>query len=1141
MQNLKLNKSNSPVLISALLFILFASFSVIYYSVASRAAEENAKNIFAGEVDRINNELTNSMSFYGSMLHSMKGLFEASEVVSAEEFKKFTSGISISTEYSPILSFTYIEKIESVEVASSATPRSDRYVVKYSEPQNEFNEKLIGMDFSARYPGAVKEALTIDGPVATEIFVDPYLNMNEVMVILPVYKEGSSEVVIDGREQNISGFVSLSFRTKDLFDDIFSPGSTNRLLITDIFEENQTNPEALIYSNSIYPASYLPEHVFIQTKEFANKNWTIRFSSTENFSKSVGQGNKIIYIVIAGLLISILLAATAYFILTSRSRALKLAEIMTKDLGEDEKKLRKLNRALLTISEANQVVVKEKDEQKLLDSVCNILIKIAGYQLVWIGYAEHDEAKTLRVASWAGHSDGYVEKLRVTWSNSDPRGRGPAGRAIREGKTIVESDFSEDPNFDPWREDAEIRGYKGGIFIPLTSRNKLLGSLNIYSSEKNVFSKEEIEMLEELAADVAFSISSVRVQSEKEATEKALKESEELMSQYMKNSPIYTFIKEVTPTDIKVLKASANYPEMIGSKGENIEGKTMKDLFPADFAAKIEADDRSVMESGKVLKIDEDFDGKNYTTIKFPVVIGKKRFLAGYTIDITDRKKNELVIEENERRFRNYFELPLVGRAVTSPEKGWLEVNQKLCDMLGYTREELIHKTWEEVTYPEDLAPDLKQFNRVLAGEIDDYTLEKRFIHKKGHIVYTNLSIQAVRNTDGSLNYIIALLFDITDKKIAEQELIKRMEELQQFRLAVDNASDHIIITDPDAKILYANKGVSKITGYSKEELIGSTPALWGGQMPKAFYENMWRTIKVEKKSFVGELTNKRKDGQLYEAEFSVSPILNDAGEIIYFVGVERDVTTAKKIEKSKNEFVSLASHQLRTPLTAINWYAEMLLSGDAGKLNDKQLEYVSELEGSSRRMTDLVSALLNVSRIDLGTFTINPKPTDIIKISKGVLKDLFIKISDKKIKIIEEYEKLPEINADPNLVTIILQNLVTNAVKYTPELGTVKIGIKEEGEYVLIAVEDNGYGIPLYQQDRIFQKFFRADNIVPVETDGNGLGLYMVKQIVDSAGGSISFTSKEGEGTIFIVKIPSSGMKRREGTRILEQKGFGI
>ncbi len=1014
MENLKPNKSNSPVLISALLFILFASFSVIYYSVASRAAEENAKNIFAGEVDRINNELTNSMSFYGSMLNSMKGLFEASEVVSAEEFKKFISGISISTEYSPILSFTYIEKIESVEVASSATPRSDRYVVKYSEPQNEFNEKLIGMDFSARYPGAVKEALTIDGPVATEIFVDPYLNMNEVMVILPVYKEGSSEVVIDGREQNISGFVSLSFRTKDLFDDIFFPGSTNRLLITDIFEENQTNPEALIYSNSIYPASYLPEHVFIQTKEFANKNWTIRFSSTENFSKSVGQGNKIIYIVIAGLLISILLAATAYFILTSRSRALKLAEIMTKDLGEDEKKLRKLNRALLTISEANQVVVKEKDEQKLLDSVCNILIKIAGYQLVWIGYAEHDEAKTVRVASWAGHSDGYVEKLKVTWSNSDPRGRGPAGRAIREGKTIVESDFSEDPNFDPWREDAEVRGYKGGIFIPLLSGNKLLGSLNIYSAEKNVFSKEEIGMLEELAADVAFSISSIRVQAEKEAAEKALKESEELLSQYMKNSPVYTFIKEVTPTDIRVLKASANYPEMIGSKGENIEGKTMKDLFPADFAAKINADDRSVMESGKVLKIDEDFNGRNYTTIKFPVVIGKKRFLAGYTIDITD-------------------------------------------------------------------------------------------------------------------------------KKIAEKELVKKVEELQQFRLAVDNASDHIIITDPDAKILYANKGVSEITGYSSEELIGSTPALWGGQMPKSFYEKMWHTIKVDKKPFVGELTNKRKNGQLYEAEFSVSPILSDTGEILYFVGVERDITTAKKIEKSKNEFVSLASHQLRTPLTAINWYAEMLLGGDAGKLNDKQLEYVGELAGSSRRMTDLVSALLNVSRIDLGTFTINPKPTDIIKLSKGVLRDLFVKINNKKIKIIEEYGKLSEINIDPNLATIILQNLITNAVKYTPDLGTVKVGIKEEGESIVITVEDNGYGIPLYQQDRIYEKFFRGDNIIPVETDGNGLGLYMVKQIIDSVEGSISFTSKEGEGSTFVVKIPLAGMRRREGTRILEQKGFGI
>ena len=359
--------------------------------------------------------------------------------------------------------------------------------------------------------------------------------------------------------------------------------------------------------------------------------------------------------------------------------------------------------------------------------------------------------------------------------------------------------------------------------------------------------------------------------------------------------------------------------------------------------------------------------------------------------------------------------------------------------------------------------------------------------------------------------------------------------------MAVTEASDHIIITDPSAKIIYVNRGVSQITGYSENELLGKTPAVWGNQMPKEFYEKMWHTIKIDKQPFVGELTNKKKNGQLYEAEFSVSPILDDNGEIIYFVGVERDITKAKEVEKSKNEFVSLASHQLRTPLTAINWYAEMLLGGDAGKLNDKQKDYLEELAGSSRRMTDLVAALLNVSRIDLGTFTVNPQPTDVVKICKEVIKDLFVKINKKKLNIVEKYDKLPEINADPNLVNIIMQNLISNSVKYTRDNGIVKVSVSEVGEDVVFTVEDDGYGIPAAQQYRVFEKFFRGDNIIPVETDGNGLGLYMVKQILNTVGGSISFLSKEGVGTTFEAKIPISGMREREGSHILDQKGFGI
>lgn len=381
---------------------------------------------------------------------------------------------------------------------------------------------------------------------------------------------------------------------------------------------------------------------------------------------------------------------------------------------------------------------------------------------------------------------------------------------------------------------------------------------------------------------------------------------------------------------------------------------------------------------------------------------------------------------------------------------------------------------------------------------------------------------------------ILNILEDVRSEKEKTEFLAK---DLEKFKLAVENASDHIVITDADGKVLYANKAVEKITGYSNAEVIGKKAGsneLWGGQMKKDVYEKFWKTIKEDKQIFSGEFQNKRKNGEQYNANANVAPILDEnSGEVKFFVGIERDVTKEKEIDKAKTEFVSLASHQLRTPLTAINWYVEMLMTGDAGKINKEQKNYLGEVYKGSKRMVDLVNALLNVSRIDLGTFAIDPEPTDFSKVSKDVLSELKPSIIKKKMKIKEVYdEKLPLINADPKLVRIIFQNLLSNAVKYTPEKGEVSVEIKKDKEDVSIKIADNGYGIPKSQQSRIFEKLFRADNARQKETDGTGLGLYVLKSIIEKNDGKIWFDSVENKGTTFYVKMPLSGMKKKEGTK---------
>lgn len=366
---------------------------------------------------------------------------------------------------------------------------------------------------------------------------------------------------------------------------------------------------------------------------------------------------------------------------------------------------------------------------------------------------------------------------------------------------------------------------------------------------------------------------------------------------------------------------------------------------------------------------------------------------------------------------------------------------------------------------------------------------------------------------------LLNVLEDIDKEKRNSQILAA---DLQKFRLAVDNASDHIMITDPDAKLLYANHAAEIITGYSVGEMTGKTPALWGGRMPNEFYKQMWDTIKNKKFPFIGELENRRKNGEIYIAELKISPILDDSGQIKFYVGIERDITKAKEIDRAKTEFVSLASHQLRTPLSIINWYSEMLLQGDTGKITSKQKSYVDEIHQTNRRMINLVNALLDVSKIDMGAFPIEISRVNLKEISDSVLGDFILQIKSKKIIIEKDYEAtLSDIEADPKIIRVIIQNLLSNAIKYSKNGGRVVIALGKQGQDTLIRVGDNGIGIPLNQQAKIFTKLFRADNAREVDPDGNGLGLYLVKSLIDEIGGRIWFESSGKKGTIFFVTLP--------------------
>lgn len=358
------------------------------------------------------------------------------------------------------------------------------------------------------------------------------------------------------------------------------------------------------------------------------------------------------------------------------------------------------------------------------------------------------------------------------------------------------------------------------------------------------------------------------------------------------------------------------------------------------------------------------------------------------------------------------------------------------------------------------------------------------------------------------------------------------------FRMAFENISEHIVITDPDGVILYANKSAELLTGYSRSELIGARPSLWGREMDREFYARMWRRIKIEKKTFRGEMMNRRKNGERYAAEVVVSPLLDGDGRVCYFVGIERDITRAKEIDAAKSEFISLAAHQLRTPLTTISLLAEMLVREEKRGGGEAAGQALADIFREVHGMAELIETFLDASRIELGTFPVHPRPHRLEDLVSAALQVLRPQRERKQIVLRTRFERtLPAVPVDRKIMRIALENVLSNAVKYTPERGRISVALRRRAGRAEIRIKDSGCGIPAGERERIFSKLFRASNVRD-RTEGIGLGLWMARSAVERAGGKMWLESAQDLGSTFYISVPLSGMVRLDpGARVFRSR----
>lgn len=378
----------------------------------------------------------------------------------------------------------------------------------------------------------------------------------------------------------------------------------------------------------------------------------------------------------------------------------------------------------------------------------------------------------------------------------------------------------------------------------------------------------------------------------------------------------------------------------------------------------------------------------------------------------------------------------------------------------------------------------------------------------------------------------------VDELKLSESATRKHLRESLKLAQAVESAADAIIITDKTGVVQYVNPGWQKLNGYASSEVVGKKPSvLKSNRTNRTIYKHLWEHLDKGLPYSSDDVINRRKDGSLYAARISVFPV-KENNKVVNYVGIAQDISIQKEREHLKSEFISLASHQLRTPLTSLRWLSELLRKQTTKLLPPEVRDMVKDIELSSVRMIALVNRLLNLSRIETGRLNIHPSHVSLRQLTRQLKSDFEPHFKRKQQRFMVKIQTTAsQIYTDHDLLREVLTNLLSNANKYTPVKGTIALRFESKRDYILCTVKDSGVGVPAAEQAHLFERFFRASNALEIDQQGTGLGLYLIKLIVEALGGEISLSSQEGQGTEVCFTLPKKGTRQAGEVGIIASK----
>jgi PAS domain S-box-containing protein len=1081
-----------------------------WFMVKQASEQQIRSTVFDYRVERIKNAILNRMFVYQQVLEGGVGLFAASVSVERDEWHDYVQNLHLEKNYSGIQGVGFSKRILPQDLANHqaeiraeggwfanyslrpAGEREEYTSIIYLEPMDKRNQQAIGYDMFSeptRHTAMVRARDTgeaaLSGKVKLVQEIDEDVQAG-CLLYIPVYQNGQPHDTVAEKRATLVGYVYSPFRMNNLMRGIFGEDHDLQIdfHIYDADNINNLTPDKLIYDEAKThhtkndPFNDSPQFTRIDTLVIAGHPWTIQFATLPDFE--VATQTYIAHIVLfGGLLVS--------FLLFGITRSLETAQSLIVE--------RQANARLQTeIRERHQV------EQALQQSEERFDLAMHGSNDgLWDWNLVTNEVYfSPRWKAMLGHADHEIPHQLTEWTK-------------RVHPADLEETMSEVMAYlekkQPFYENTHRVQHKDGHYLWILDRG-----IAVWNTEgkpvRMVGTHTDLTALKQAEA--------------------ALKQSEERFIAVLDNLPVFIYLRA---PDYSIRFANRLFRERFGEPMQKpcyeaiyhrtapCEGCAMRRVFNQPSIPQ-------TLESPLI-------DGRVYEIHSYPFVDRDGSLLAlQMGLDITARKEAETALRRSRDELLCYFEQPLVGMLSSNLKKKSLYINQRFCDIVGYSQEEMQILDWGKITHPDDLVIDQAYFDQVLRGEIDSYEMEKRYIHKDGHLVYIHLAVNGVHDEQGQLDHFIAIVLDISRRKQVEQALETNRMLLHSI---INNTSDFIYVKDLQGRYQLFNAASEKAVGKRMAEVLGKDDYfLFPPHEAKTIMASDRQVLEGQSAITYEEVVT-FANGKLMTLLATKGPVFGPDGEKTGLFGIVRDFTERKQMEldlqhakdaaevanRAKSGFLAKMSHELRTPLNGILGYTQILSRND--NLTVAQQEGLHIIERSGDYLLALINDILDLAKVEAGKVELSPTIVSLEELLRGI--ELLFQMRAEPKGIQFSYQPLSElpmaIEADETRLRQILINLLGNAFKFT-ERGAVTLTVAYiEGE-LSFQVSDQGCGIAAADLDKIFLPFQQVGD-KKYFGQGTGLGLPITKKLVEMMGGELRVTSTLGQGSTFSVLLKLS------------------